>query len=115
VYPRRSMRLTELVTPLKPLEALAEGRIVLASDVGGHRELLRDGVTGFLFAPDDAAALASRVLEAIAASDQHPRMREAGRQFIRAERTWQASAAHYREAYGRALGRSLEPTPRLAA
>jgi len=106
VYPRRRMRLTELVTPLKPLEALAEGRIVLASDVGGHREMLRDGVTGFLFAPDDPAALARRVLEAIAATDQHPRMREAGRQFIAAERTWQASAAQYREAYGRALGQA---------
>jgi glycosyltransferase involved in cell wall biosynthesis len=45
------MRLTELVTPLKPLEAMALGRLVLASDVGGHRELMRDGVTGVLFRP----------------------------------------------------------------
>jgi glycosyltransferase involved in cell wall biosynthesis len=37
VYPRRSIRLTELVTPLKPLEAMAQGRVVVASDVGGHR------------------------------------------------------------------------------
>ena len=115
VYPRRKMRLTELVTPLKPLEALAEGRIVLASDVGGHREMLRDGVTGFLFAPDDAAALARRALEAIAASDQHARMREAGRQFVAAERTWQASAANYHEAYGRALGVTSSSTNRTAA
>ncbi|MDS4022459.1 MAG: glycosyltransferase, exosortase A system-associated, partial [Candidatus Competibacter sp.] len=49
VYPRRSMRLTEIVTPLKPLEAMAQGRIFIASDVGGHRELIRDGETGFLF------------------------------------------------------------------
>ena len=49
VYPRLSMRLTELVTPLKPLEAMAQGRLVLASDVGGHRELIRDGETGTLF------------------------------------------------------------------
>ena len=39
VYPRLSMRLTDLVTPLKPLEAMARGRLVVASDVGGHREL----------------------------------------------------------------------------
>jgi PEP-CTERM/exosortase A-associated glycosyltransferase len=43
VYPRHSQRLTELVTPLKPLEAMARGQIVLASDVGGHRELIRAG------------------------------------------------------------------------
>ena len=49
VYPRKSMRLTELVTPLKPLEAMAQGRLVAASDVGGHRELIVDGVTGTLF------------------------------------------------------------------
>jgi len=41
-YPRRSMRLTELVTPLKPLEAMAQGQLLVASDVGGHRELIRD-------------------------------------------------------------------------
>jgi hypothetical protein len=42
---RKRMRLTELVTPLKPLET-AQGRLVAASDVGGHRELIRDGDTG---------------------------------------------------------------------
>ncbi len=45
------MRLTETVTPLKPLEAMAQGRLLVASDVGGHRELIRDGETGVLFAP----------------------------------------------------------------
>src|SRR5262249_13230769 len=41
VFPRVSVRLTELVTPLKPLEAMAQERIVVASSVGGHRELIR--------------------------------------------------------------------------
>jgi glycosyltransferase involved in cell wall biosynthesis len=45
VYPRLSMRLTDLVTPLKPLEAMAQGRLLLASDVGGHRELIEDAHT----------------------------------------------------------------------
>ena len=40
-YPRHRMRLTDLVTPLKPLEAMAQGRMLVASDVGGHRELIR--------------------------------------------------------------------------
>ncbi len=48
-YPRKSSRLTDLVTPLKPLEAMAQRRIVAASDVGGHRELITDGETGVLF------------------------------------------------------------------
>src|SRR3546814_4629371 len=45
-YPRKKMRLTDLVTPLKPLEAMAQGKLVAASDVGGHRELIEDGATG---------------------------------------------------------------------
>ena len=45
------MRLTDLVTPLKPLEAMAQGKLLVASDVGGHRELIRDGETGALFRP----------------------------------------------------------------
>jgi len=101
VYPRRRMRLTELVTPLKPLEAMAEGRIVFASDVGGHRELIRDDVTGFLFPPDDATALAARVTAAIAACDRHDAVRAAARQFVQAERTWTVTAAQYRAVYAR--------------
>jgi glycogen(starch) synthase len=48
-YPRLPIRLTELVTPLKPLEAMAQGRMLVASDVGGHRELIRHGETGISF------------------------------------------------------------------
>ena len=59
-YPRHRMRLTELVTPLKPLEAMAQGRMFVASDVGGHRELIRDGETGFLFPAGDAARWRAR-------------------------------------------------------
>ena len=39
VYARHSIRLTELVTPLKPLEAMAQGQLFIASDIGGHRAL----------------------------------------------------------------------------
>jgi glycosyltransferase involved in cell wall biosynthesis len=61
-YPRKAMRLTDLVTPLKPLEAMAQGKLVAASNVGGHRELIADGQTGTLFAPDDPTALARAMI-----------------------------------------------------
>ena len=60
-YPRKAMRLTELVTPLKPLEAMAQRKLVVASDVGGHRELIRHDVTGTLFPAGDPDALADAV------------------------------------------------------
>lgn len=99
IYPRRSMRLTELVTPLKPLEAMAERRIVIASSVGGHRELIRDAVTGYLFRPDDPEALARRVIEAVCEIADHEPMRSAARRFVEEERTWAATASNYRPVY----------------
>ena len=100
-YPRHSMRLTELVTPLKPLEAMAQGRLLVASDVGGHKELIRDGETGVLFRADSAPALASAVTGLLARRADWPSMRAAGRRFVEDERNWQASCAGYEAAFHR--------------
>ena len=100
-YPRRRQRLTDLVTPLKPLEAMALGQVVLASDVGGHRELVRDGETGVLFAPDDPAQLACAVLDCLAARPRWPAWRAAARQWVTAARSWEASVARYAPVYAR--------------
>jgi PEP-CTERM/exosortase A-associated glycosyltransferase len=99
VYPRRSNRLTELVTPLKPLEAMAQGRLLAASDVGGHRELIRDGETGFLFEPDSAEALAGAVFRSVAARDRWDDIKLAGRQFVEVDRSWRASVGRYDAVY----------------
>lgn len=103
VYPRRRMRLTDLVTPLKPLEAMAQGSIVLASDVGGHRELLVDGERGYLFRADDAEALAAKLAEVIGQQETWPAMRHAGRRFVKTERTWDRVVAYYAPIYERLL------------
>ncbi len=100
VYPRLAMRLTDLVTPLKPLEAMAQGKIVLASDVGGHRELIRDGETGVLFAAGSADALAEAAIELLAHPERWPALRLAGRSYVERERTWALSVARYRPLYG---------------
>lgn len=100
VYPRLPMRLTELVTPLKPLEAMAQGRLVVASDVGGHRELIRDGDTGLLFKAGDIAALQAAINSLLARRGDWPRLRKNGRAFVEQERTWAASVAHYPAVYG---------------
>jgi PEP-CTERM/exosortase A-associated glycosyltransferase len=99
VYPRLPMRLTDLVTPLKPLEAMAEGRLVVASDVGGHREIIEDRVTGRLFAAGDARALSSAVAELFINRDAWPAYQAAGRRYVAGERNWGASVAHYRAVY----------------
>ena len=98
-YPRHSMRLTELVTPLKPLEAMAQGRLLVASDVGGHKELIRHGETGFLFRAGSADALAQAVQALLSRRADWPRLRAQGRRYVEAERNWGASVARYQPAY----------------
>ena len=99
VYPRQRTRVTELVTPLKPLEAMAQGRLIVASDVGGHRELIRDGETGFLFKADDADSLADTVLNVLRQPQVASTIRAQARHFVEAERTWTASVGRYAAVY----------------
>ncbi len=98
-YPRKHMRLTDLVTPLKPLEAMAQRRLVAASDVGGHRELIADGVTGTLFAPDDPAAMAQALATLLADRASWDGRRDRGRAFVEKERNWALNVACYAPVY----------------
>jgi len=105
VYPRLSMRLTELVTPLKPLEAMAQGRLLIASDVGGHRELIHHGETGILFKPGDPDALAAAVLELLREPARWPGIKAAARRYVETKRNWKAIVARYEAVYARAMQR----------
>jgi glycosyltransferase involved in cell wall biosynthesis len=99
-----------LVTPLKPLEAMAQGRIVLASDVGGHRELIADGRTGRLFAPEDPAALAAAIERTIDERGAWPALRAAARRFVEGQRSWNAVAAGYAPVYTAARAATVGAT-----
>lgn len=109
VYPRYSMKLTELVTPLKPLEAMAQGRLVVASDVGGHRELIRDGQTGTLFRAGDVGSLVQQIDQLLAAPERWPTRRHDARAFVETQRSWSASVARYAPVYGRLLRATGKP------
>jgi PEP-CTERM/exosortase A-associated glycosyltransferase len=106
VYPRYAMRLTELVTPLKPLEAMAQGILLIASDVGGHRELIRDGTTGMLFRANDTKSLAGAVRRLLSQRTSWHEMRTNGRRFVESERTWRASAERYKPVFERLCPRT---------
>jgi PEP-CTERM/exosortase A-associated glycosyltransferase len=103
-YPRKASRLTDLVTPLKPLEAMAQRTLVAASDVGGHRELITDGETGVLFAADDPAACAGVIARLLARPDSWPRLREAGRSHVAERHDWARNVQRYLDIYQTGLG-----------
>ncbi|MCR5871648.1 MULTISPECIES: TIGR04063 family PEP-CTERM/XrtA system glycosyltransferase [unclassified Sphingomonas] len=103
VYPRKHMRLTDLVTPLKPIEAMAQHRLVAASDVGGHRELILHGDTGTLFPPDDPAALAAAVAGVFADRSGWDAQRERARRWVETERNWSSNISRYEPVYQRLI------------
>jgi len=106
VYPRVRIRLTDLVTPLKPLEAMAMNKVLIASDVGGHHELIRDGETGTMFKAGDVVDLADTVLRVLKNREDWPRQLAAGREFVANERSWKNSVANYVDVYGRLTTRT---------
>jgi PEP-CTERM/exosortase A-associated glycosyltransferase len=105
VFPRLSMRLTDLVTPLKPLESMAQGKAVLASDVGGHRELIADGRTGRLFRAGDVDDLVRAALDLLGDADLRRQYGVCGRAFVETERNWRVCVASYADVYRGVLDR----------
>jgi glycosyltransferase involved in cell wall biosynthesis len=103
-YPRKAMRLTELVTPLKPLEAMAQLKLVAASDVGGHRELIEDGVTGTLFRPGDPAAIADALAGLFEERGGWEERRRTARAFVERERNWSSNISRYEPVYQYLVG-----------
>jgi len=99
VFPREKMRLTDLVTPLKPLEAMAMRKAVIASDVGGHQELIQDGNTGVLFQAGNPVALAKAIKQLITSPGCMKTIAENGYKWVRSQRTWDSTELVYSEMY----------------
>ena len=106
-YPRKAMRLTELVTPLKPLEAMAQRKLVAASNVGGHRELIEDEVTGTLFPAGDPRALADALAGLFERRPEWDKRRDTARRFVEKERNWSSNISRYAPVYQRLTGKAL--------
>jgi PEP-CTERM/exosortase A-associated glycosyltransferase len=100
--PRRRMRLTELVTPLKPLEALAMARPVLASDVGGLKELIQPEVTGLLFRAENSGSFVAQAVRAGEDEVLRRRLGEAARAHTVEHRTWAPIVSRYLTIYSSA-------------
>jgi glycosyltransferase involved in cell wall biosynthesis len=101
VVPRTPDRVCQLVTPLKPVEAMASGLPVVVSGVRALSEIVNDKVTGLLSPPLDPAALADALSELLGSADLRAELGANARQWVARDRTWAHNAARYREAYER--------------
>lgn len=99
IFPRRSMRLTELVTPLKPLETMGYYKTVIASNIGGHRELIQHNKTGFLLEMNTADQIVNSLLPVLNQTQIWPSLTENGLNFVKNERNWNAVSHLYKSVY----------------
>ena len=106
VYPRISSRLTELTTPLKPLEAMAMERAVICSDVGGMCELVRDRETGLLVEADNTMALAASISRLASNVEEREAIGQRAREAVVRTRDWERIAERYFDIYGRLVARN---------
>ena len=101
VVPRTPDRVCQLVTPLKPIEAMASGLPVVVSGVKALSEIVNDKVTGLVSAPLDPAALADALSELLDSPDLRAELGANAREWVARDRTWAHNATRYREAYQR--------------
>lgn len=99
IYPRRSIRLTELTTPLKVLEAMSQAKPVLASNVGGIRELIGDEPACLLFSPDDVEGFCEHAKRLIYDESLRRDLGARGRQLVLREKDWDLQARRYADVY----------------
>jgi glycosyltransferase involved in cell wall biosynthesis len=105
VFPRHQIRLTDLVTPLKPLEAMARIKPIVASDVGGHRELITDSKTGYLFPAGDVDALAAMLAAVISNPGDAAKVAAQGRKHVETSLNWDVVVQRYGAVYEELLSK----------
>ncbi|WP_307851162.1 glycosyltransferase family 4 protein [Nocardiopsis sp. MG754419] len=97
--PRRDERVCRLVTPLKPVEAMAGGLPVVASDLPALREIVEPGVTGELIPSGDSARLADVIINLAYSRRKRTSYGRAGQERVGTDRTWAEAAYRYDHAY----------------
>ena len=98
VNPRKSSYLTNSVTPLKTIEAMAYKKLVIASDVGGMKELIKDDQTGILFKSGDLFELEKALLKVLERNDLNSIVDNAYN-YIYKQRNWYHNAKLYKKLY----------------
>jgi glycosyltransferase involved in cell wall biosynthesis len=101
VVPRTPDRVCQLVTPLKPVEAMASGLCVVTSEVKALTEIIKHEVTGTLTVPQDPVLLANCLEHLLYSPDIRRKLGDNAREWVARDRTWAHNAARYQDAYAR--------------
>ena len=101
--PRLGLRVCELVSPLKPFEAMATGKVLITSDVEALSEIIDDGVTGLLHRKDDSSHLADKLKEAITDSELRENLGKQAREWVSETHSWDVISTRLTEIYDKLL------------
>jgi glycosyltransferase involved in cell wall biosynthesis len=100
-FPRTGARVCEVVSPLKPFEAMAMGVPMVASDVGALAEIVEDGVTGLLHRRDDIDSLSRQLARMLEDPALRRSLADSAATWVREHRSWSAVADHVIDVYRR--------------
>ena len=88
-----------MVSPLKPFEAMAMEKLVIASNVAAHEEIVNDGVTGLLFEKDDPESLTEALVKSIQDSKLREDLGKNARQWVVENRDWKVLSQKVTQLY----------------
>ncbi|GAB3328002.1 glycosyltransferase family 4 protein [Marivirga atlantica] len=100
VNPRKKSKLSDMVTPLKPLEALAYRKLLLVSDVGGMKQLISQDDIVYNFSADDKESLKNTLVKVLNSSAKERMKRiDNGYNFVLKNKNWTSNAEKYYSIY----------------
>ncbi len=106
VLPRMDTRETRLVTPLKPLEIMSMEKPLIASDIGGHREIVTEVVNGLLFESENVQDLIAKCRGLIENKEMRLDLGARGRKWVEENRDWSLLVQSYVKIYESLTSRS---------
>jgi len=107
-FPRKPLPVTEMVSPLKPFEAMAMEKCVVVSSVAALAEIVDDQQNGFIHAKGDIKALAHVLMQVAADDELRLRVGKEARRFVVSERDWRVLAARVAEVYQRVSTKNVQ-------
>lgn len=98
-FPRLPLPVCEMVSPLKPFEAMAMGKAVVASDVAALAEIVQDGHNGLLHTKGEAESLTNALRRLLDNANLRSQLAAQGLEWVRKERDWSDLAKRVSQVY----------------
>lgn len=105
-FPRKPWQVCELVSPLKPFEAMAMEKAVVVSGTRALVEIVQDGHNGLVFRKGEPAALAATLKRLVGDAELRAQLGRQAREWVREHRSWRRAGTDVVAAYDAVMARS---------